>query len=160
MVKLKQNFAMKFKFELVLIAFFLLSCNKIEKPKTSVELEGTWQLISGTVIDKGDSTFTDYTKVHRMIKVINTTHFAFLNHDLTKGKDSTALFVAGGGRYELTGNQYVEHLEYCSDRVWEANDFRFTVKIKNDTLTQSGVEKIEGTEMNRMNIEKYVRISK
>jgi len=157
-VKLKQNLAVKFK--LILIAFLLLSCNKTEKPKTSIELEGTWQLISGTVIDKGATTFTDYTKVHRMIKVINTTHFAFLNHDLTKGKDSTALFVAGGGRYELTGDQYVEHLEYCSDRVWEGNDFRFTVKIQNDTLTQSGIEKIEGTDVNRMNIEKYVRVRK
>ncbi len=150
---------MKVELELILIVFLLISCGqKKNSKKTPVDLQGTWQLVSGTVIEKGDTTFTDYTKVHRMIKIINVTHFAFLSHDLTKGKDSTALFVAGGGRYELTGDQYVEHLEYCSDRVWEGNDFRFTVKIHNDTLTQSGVEKIEGTEVNRINIEKYVRV--
>ncbi len=70
------------------------------------------------------------------------------------------MFAAGGGRYELNGDQYTEHLEYCSDRVWEGNDFRFTVKIQNDTLMQSGTEKIEGTEVNRINIEKYVRARK
>jgi hypothetical protein len=123
-------------------------------------LEGTWQLVSGTIIKKGDTVVTDYTKGHRMVKIINQSHFAFLNHDLTKGKDSTAAFVAGGGRYELHGDQYTEHLEYCSDRAWEGNDFHFTVNIRNDTLTQSGMEKVEGAKMNRMNIEKYVRVKK
>jgi len=150
---------MKFNLQAIGILFILQCCdNKPAEQQSLISIDGTWQLISGTIIEKGDTTFTDYTKVHRMIKVINKTHFSFLNHDLTKGKDSTALFVAGGGRYELTGDQYTEHLEYCSDRMWEGNDFKFTVKIQNDTLTQSGVEKIEGAAVNRLNIEKYVRV--
>lgn len=84
--------------------------------------------------------------------------FAFLQHDLKKGKDSTAVFAAGAGRYSLNDSLYTEHLEYCSDRNWEGNDFNFTVTIKNDTLTQSGVEKVEGTVINRINIEKYIRL--
>jgi hypothetical protein len=70
-----------------------------------------------------------------MIKIINDSHFSFLNHDLNKGKDSlNTQFVAGGGRYDLEGDQYTEHLEYCSARVkWEGNDFKFTVTIQNDT---------------------------
>lgn len=94
-----------------------------------------------------------------MIKVINGSHFAFLNHDVNKGKDSLAAqFVAGGGKYELKGDQYTEHLEYCSAREWEGNDFVFTISIQNDTLTQSGVEKVEGTDIDRMNIEKYFKV--
>jgi hypothetical protein len=140
----------------------LSSCDntKSRVDQAAADLEGTWQLISGTIVEKGDTTITDYTKHREMIKIINKTHFSFLNHDLTKGKDSTALFVAGGGRYELNGDQYTEHLEYCSDRVWEGNDFKFTIRIQNDTLLQSGMEKIEGTGVNRMNIEKYVRVRK
>ncbi len=147
---------------LTLIALLVLvSCNdKSEKRERAVDLEGTWQLVSGTLIEKGDTTFTDYTKAHPMIKIINKTHFAFLNHDLTKGKDSTALFVAGVGRYELNGDQYTEHLEYCSDRMWEGNDFKFTVQVLNDTLIQQGTEKIEGTGIDRINVEKYVSIKK
>lgn len=88
------------------------------------------------------------------------THFAFLQHDLKKGEDSSAVFVAGGGRYSLTGTTYTEHLEYCSARNWEGNDFSFNISIKGDTLIQRGVEKIENLGVNRVNIEKYVRVSK
>jgi hypothetical protein len=53
---------------------------------------------------------------------------------------------------------YTEHLEYCSAREWEGNDFAFTIHIRNDTLTQSGIEKVESAGVNRINIEKYVRV--
>jgi hypothetical protein len=53
---------------------------------------------------------------------------------------------------------YTEHLEYCSDKEWEGNDFKFTVTIKNDTLIQSGIEKVEEAGVNRLNMEKYVRV--
>ena len=151
---------MKLRLLSLFILSILSSCNKRTEQQAAIDPEGTWQLISGTIIEKGDTTITDYIKMNPMIKIINKTHFAFLNHDLTKGKDSTVLFAAGGGRYELKEDQYTEHLEYCSDRVWEGNDFKFTLKIENDTLIQSGIEKIEGTEVNRMNIEKYVRVKK
>jgi hypothetical protein len=135
------------------------SCQDQESKTAESPLKGTWQLISGTLIEKGDTTITDYTRGVQMIKIINDSHFAFLNHDLNKGKDSLAAqFVAGGGRYELSGDQYTEHLEYCSAREWEGNDFVFSVDIKNDTLTQSGNEKVEGTTIDRLNIEKYVRL--
>ena len=145
---------------ILLAGYGMLSCQRNERATAErIQLDGTWQLISGTLIEKGDTTITNYTRDIQMIKVINDSHFAFLNHDLNKGKDSlTVQFVAGGGRYQLKGDQYTEHLEYCSDRQWEGNDFVFTVSIQNDTLTQRGIEKVEGTTIDRLNIEKYVRV--
>jgi hypothetical protein len=122
------------------------------------QLEGTWQLVSGTIIENDDTTVTDYSGNQSMIKVINRTHFAFLNHDLKKGKDSTAVFGAGGGVYTLEGDQYTEYLEYCNAREWEGNTFQFTVTIQGDTLTQRGTEKIENLGVERLNIEKYTRL--
>jgi hypothetical protein len=122
-------------------------------------LEGTWKLVSGMLIEKGDTTLTDYTTDRSMIKILNASHFAFLNHDLQKGKDSTALFVAGGGTYKLEGDQYTENLEYCSARDWEGNTFHFTVTISGDTLVQQGIEKLEDLAIERMNIETYVRLN-
>jgi hypothetical protein len=149
-----------------LLAFALLltlasSCAnvevKIDAPK--LPIAGTWKLISGTLIQKTDTTVTDYTKKLSFIKIINEDHFAFLNHDLTKGKNtSSAAFSAGGGRYTLKDSSYTEHLEYCNDRQWESNDFTFTITIKNDTLVQTGTEKIDSLGVNRLNIEKYVRL--
>ncbi len=150
---------------LIVTGLMLAGCNSSsnsEAPQSTskkvLPIIGTWQLISGTTIEKNDTTVTYYTKDQSFIKIINDTHFAFLKHDLSKEKDSTASFGAGGGKYMLTGSEYTEHLEYCNDRQWENNDFTFTVTIQNDTLVQSGIEKVESAGVNRINIEKYVRM--
>jgi hypothetical protein len=145
------------------LAFTLfISCN--DKPHNDNKtpensLQGTWKLLTGTLIEKGDTTITDYTKGRSFVKIINASHFAFITHDLSKGKDSlSAEFSAGAGTYSLKGNSYTEHLEYCNAREWEDHDFTFTVAISGDTLIQSGVEKIEAQGINRMNTEKYIRV--
>ena len=155
---------MKIKIGVVLIVTTLMSCvgkmeDKASKP-SQIPIAGTWKLITGMLVEKGDTVTTDYTKNISFIKIINDTHFAFLQHDLNKGKDSAAVFVAGGGSYSLKDSLYTEHLEYCSARNWEGNDFPFTMSIVNDTLIQSGVEKIESEGVNRLNIEKYIRVKK
>lgn len=127
-----------------------------EKP--APPLQGTWKLVSGTTIEKTDTTVTDYTTGKSFIKVINDTHFAFMGHDLDKGKNSTPFYSSGGGKYELHDSAYTEHLEYCNDRQWEGNDFNFTITIQNDTLIQQGIEKIDSIGVNRINIEKYARM--
>lgn len=154
---------MKIKLAFILIIITLLSCTHRQDngPKQSlISLAGTWQLIKGTVIEKNDTTVTDYTKNTSFIKIINDTHFAFLQHDLKKGKDSVPVFVSGGGSYLLKDSLYTEHLEYCSAREWEGNDFKFIIGIKNDTLIQTGIEKVESAGVNRTNIEKYTRVKK
>ena len=152
---------MKQALAFILVTALLLSCNSSDssspKEDVSPSLQGTWELISGTTITKNDTVITDYTKGQRMIKIINADHFAFLLHDLTKGKDS-AIYSSGGGRYTLKDDQYTEHLEYCSDRQWEGNAFPLTISIKNDTLIQTGIEKVESAGVDRMNIEKYKRV--
>jgi hypothetical protein len=127
-----------------------------DEPKTadSVSLTGSWKLLTGTLIEKGDTVVTDYTTDKSFIKIINDSHFAFLSHTLRK---DTTDFSAGGGTYTLNGNNYTEHLEYCSAKEWEGHDFSFTVTRTGDTLIQSGVEKIEAQGIDRINIEKYIR---
>ena len=148
---------MKRIFSIIAISSVIISC-KTESKQDSSSINGTWKLISGTLIEKGDTTVTDYTKGKNAIKIINDTHFSFLNHDLNKGKDSTASFGAGGGKYTLVGDKYTEFLEYCNAREWENNKFEFTIIVKNDTLIQTGIEKIDSIGVNRLNIEKYVKV--
>ncbi len=153
---------MKIKIATIIITIALMACSEKtgqETPKSPTNsAEGTWQLQTGTLIEKGDTVVTDYTKNRSFIKIINGTHFAFIHHDLNKGKDSTAVFGAGGGRYTLKDSLYTEHLEYCSDRNWEGHDFSFTLSIDADTLVQSGVEIIESEGINRVNIERYIKV--
>lgn len=153
---------MKAAIGLLIMITTLVSCvAKTEGDVPKKPLTGTWQLLTGTLIEKGDTVVTDYSKNKSFIKIINDTHFAFLQHDLSKGKDSAAaVFSAGGGSYTLVDSLYTEHLEYCNDRAWEGNDFTFTIVIKKDTLIQSGAEKVESSGVNRLNIEKYYRLKK
>ena len=122
------------------------------KKTDSLSMEGTWRLVSGYIITKGDSAFTDYTKNQRMIKMINKTHFGFFKHDVDVKKDSGNHFDAGGGKYELKGDRYTEHLDYYNNHAFEGAPYTFTVKVSNDTLTQFGNETAD-----RAIIEKYVR---
>ena len=151
---------MKIKIIFVIIAVTLMSCGGRNSSPLPMSVAGTWKLLKGTLIEKGDTTVTDYTKSISFIKIINESHFAFLQHDLKKGQDSNAIYISGGGRYSLEGGTYTEHLEYCSDRQWEGNDFKFTISIIADTLIQTGVEKVESAGVNRVNIEKYIKLNK
>ncbi|MBF4487291.1 MULTISPECIES: hypothetical protein [unclassified Flavobacterium] len=138
------------------IAFVLLVSCESKKETTTIPLTGTWRLISAETTEK-DSTFSTFNPKTKMIKIINDTHFAFFNHDLNNGKDSTAVFFGGGGKYTLKDSIYTENLEFFNNRQWENGKFEFTVKIKNDTLTQKGIEKVEKLGIDRIITEKYVR---
>lgn len=139
-----------------LIVILLLAACEAKKDSNTLLLIGTWRLISAETTEK-DSTFSTFNPKTKMIKIINNSHFAFFNHDLNNGKDSTAVFFGGGGKYTLKDSVYTENLEYFNNRQWENNKFEFVVKIKNDTLIQKGIEKIEKLGINRIITEKYVR---
>jgi len=153
---------MKLRTRIAILTILLSSCaaknESSQSAKNNLPIAGTWKLFSATIVEKGDTTNTDYTKNSSFIKIINDTHFAFLTHSLEKGKDSTNNFDAGGGRYSLVDSNYTEHLEYCKEPEWEGHDFSFVITIKNDTLIQKGIEKVDNAGINRLNIERYVRL--
>lgn len=136
----------------------LVACNSpAEKKKDqSLNIQGTWQLVSATTTQNGKSEVTDYTAKLKMIKMFNDTHFAFLKHS-TNPKD-TADFDAGGGTFKLDKDNYSEHLEYYKNKNWEGNTFNFKLSIKGDTLIQQGVEKVEGEGVDRVITEKYIKV--
>jgi hypothetical protein len=70
------------------------------------------------------------------------------------------VFASGGGTYSLADGVYTEHLEYCSDRAWEGHDFAFNITVRNDSLIQRGIEKVESAGVDRVNIEEYTKVGK
>lgn len=144
----------------LLPAVWLCSCKPVppstEKP--GIPIQGTWKLLSSSTVENGKTTLTDFTKDQRMIKIINATHFSFLRHDVKVNKEGKNNFDAGGGRYTLRGEDYTEHLDYYGDPNWEGKTFHFKLKIHQDTLIQTGVEKVEEAGINRTITEKYLNI--
>jgi hypothetical protein len=146
----------KLAFAFLAASMLSSSCNQSDAP-AGLHLNGTWQLISGMTITKKDT--VRYATDFKMIKIINDSHFAFLRHDSNPPKDSANHFDGGGGRYTLAGDQYTEHLDFYADRNWEGKPFTFTIKLSNDTLTQTGIEKVEGANVDHVIIEKYIRFT-
>lgn len=138
---------------LLIFSLFLLGCYKEKEPS----IVGTWELISAKTITK-DSTFSSVRPNEKMIKIINNTHFSFLRHDLNKGKDSLATYVAGGGTYTFKNGKYTEYLEFLNYREWEGNEFHFNAKIANDTLTIEGIEKVEDLGVEHKIVEVYKKL--
>jgi hypothetical protein len=139
----------------VTAAFMVVSCTTKQK---DTPLVGTWELISATATEK-DSTYSTFDSNRKMIKLINATHFAFLNHAVQPGSDTAAdRFSAGGGKYTLVDSVYTEELDYYVDKAWENNKFKFVININKDTLIQKGVEKVEKLGIDRVIIEKYRRV--
>jgi hypothetical protein len=134
------------------------ACERIPKQAPN-PLIGSWQLVSSVYIKKDTVIHNDLPGTS-MIKILNDTHFAFMQHTVDK-TDTTGIFGGGGGTYTLKDNQYTEHVEYCSARPYEGNDFEFTIEFRGDTLVQSGVEKLKeigAGEEDMQLVEKYLRI--
>ena len=148
---------MKIKYFLVIILPSFLACSdkKEKKESSTLNIQGTWELISSEIIENGKSQFTPFSGEQKMIKIINATHFAFLKHSINP-KDSSS-FDAGGGYYTLNQHDYTEHLDYYKDKKWEGKTFKFKVTLNKDTLIQKGVEKVEEANIDRVIIEKYIR---
>ncbi|SEJ38450.1 hypothetical protein SAMN04487995_4384 [Dyadobacter koreensis] len=137
----------------------LISCKQSDNSQrdTSSPILGTWKLISSKIIADEDTTVTFPIKNQEMIKIFNKDTFAFFKQDTNASKGDSAVFDAGAGTYKLNGEDYSEHLEYCNYRGWENKDFNFKLRIANDTLVQTGIEKIDSLNVNQEIIEIYVR---
>lgn len=126
---------------------------------TESPLNGTWRLLNSKSIVKKDTTDTSPKKGIEDLKIYNDTHFTFFQHNVDKSVPAT--YDSGAGTYTLKGENYTEHLQYCSEREWENHDFNFTMKVGHDTITQRGVEKVDSgaVHIDHIIIETYVRLN-
>ena len=145
---------------LIISVAMLVSCKKNEKPVNNLhkDIQGTWELVSNTVI-RPDTTVRKDLTGQKMLKIINATHFSFLTHDVSIDgkKNENKVFVAGGGEYRIENGKYIESLEFCNYREWEGHEFSFDVIVRNDSLFQTGVEEIKDLGVNQKIIEIYKR---
>lgn len=138
-------------------AVLALASSKQSAPaSTESQLNGSWKLVSSKSIVKKDTTDTSPKKGMETIKLYNDDHFAFFTHNTVKM--DTPMYDSGAGTYTLNGENYTEHLKYCSEREWENHDFNFTMTIKGDTMQQRGVEKIDSLHIDHIIIETYAKM--
>lgn len=123
-------------------------------------MSGTYRLLHSLTVKGSDTTYmaVDTSKTE-MLKMFNSSHFSFFNHDKTKGTDSlNTLFVSGAGTYTLEGNDYTENLAFLNFREWEGKQFHFKLEFKGDTLIQTGEEVIPELGINQTIRETYIKV--
>jgi len=144
---------------LLLITVLILtfsSCKKeieLTKIKEPNKIIGSWKMVYGETREGDSVTIKDLSNTN-FIKIINDHHFAFFNQI----ENSEEGFYGGGGTYTLTGNEYVEKLDYISLKSIRGHKFSFTIEFKEDTLIQHGLEEVKEANIKRYIVEKYIRI--
>lgn len=114
---------------------------------------GTWKLVYSKISTQDSTTIKDLS-TSEFIKIINKTHFAFFNQNVS----SSDGFYAGAGTYTLKGNDYIEVLDFIANEDFRGHTFPFSIEIKGDTLIQSGLEEIESANIKRFIVEKYIKL--
>jgi hypothetical protein len=120
----------------LLIAILILSAGTtLNTKKNDVSVQGTWQLVS-TKYGPTASGFTDFPESLRRIKVINESHFIWVQYDTLSRRVSSS----AGGSYSITGNTYTESLDFglAMDSYLKKNH-TYTVKVEGDIFFLSGL---------------------
>jgi hypothetical protein len=137
MKKMKRTFLLV---SLAVLALAILTISAIpgsaympKRQKNSIE--GTWQLVSYKY-GPSQSEFIDRTEDFPRIKVINKTHFIWVDYISQSGRMTSS----AGGRYTLNGNIYTEFLEFGlgMDTYLKTNP-QYTIKVEGDILFQTGL---------------------
>jgi len=127
----KTNKPMKTTILLALLAFFANP-----KPETPADtpVKGAWQMVKSKYDKETD--FTDYAKEGLLsYKMFTGTRWSGSSYNTKK----RTISGTNGGTYTISGNQYVEKVEYYSwDTATEGKSFTFTMTIENGMLHQFG----------------------
>ncbi len=119
-------------------------------PPQEQSLVGSWQLMHEEIRINGKTIPTFNPATHKMMKLFNDTHFAFVSngdkrprftsYQLTPEEKVIAFenFGGGGGRYTFADGYLTEHIEYMNYPNYEGESIRFKITIDGDTMIQEG----------------------
>ena|SRR5688572_7285054 len=95
---------------------------------------GTWKLVSTKYGDAKD--FTPYREESSRLKIINATHFIWVEVD-SKTKN---VLASAGGAYKLDGLSYTETIDFAGEGMaaYLGKSQKFTIRVDGDKLFQSG----------------------
>lgn len=116
---------------LLTAALLLLCFSEVQGQDRDNPLRGSWRLIAQQEVYV--DTVIVRQKVDPSTKILNDSHFAF---GFQSADGETV--VAGGGRYTLKGDSYIEHIEYHSSPILVGRDIEFKVNLDGNKWHHSG----------------------
>jgi hypothetical protein len=128
-----EDSAMKF-LSLFLVFVFLFGC-KTTTVEEKNPIEGTWEMVSAKWSTPDTTYLFPVTDYDRQILMISRTHHVWIRQDTSR----EGVYAFGGGKYTLGGDNYTELLEIFFNPKCIGKSVTFTMKVKGDTLIQSGI---------------------
>jgi hypothetical protein len=118
------------KSAIIVLAVYLLSACGTKPESSQLSLPGAWQVVKAKY-GKGDFEAPNQS----VVKIFTNNRWVASYYN----KDEKFFDGAGGGKYELNGNEYTEYIEYFSwDSVAVGQSAKFTMKLEDGLLHQYG----------------------
>ena len=119
---------------IVLLCAVLIAVSGCKKQEEPNPIEGVWNLIYVRTIGN-DTTVSEFPLTYQGsdIKIWTKEHWMFVSR---YRQDTVFTDNYGGGTYTLSGNIYVENIEYHKTRDLVGKKLRMLMTVKNDTLIQ------------------------
>lgn len=140
----------------LIISIIFLSCNPNEKQHRKIA--GAWSLVYYKSFAK-DTVIGRYVGKNvngSQIKVWSDEHFVFAGRFKVNDRQIDNF---GGGTYTLEGSQYIETIDYHTNKQWLGTHPKMLIEIKGDTLMQTWpVNDMWHVDKSNYTIEKYVRL--
>ena len=127
------------KLSLLFLSLLLYSSafSQDHMPPTDHPLTGEWKLVfQRSVFETHIDTmlaFGDHLKGGDQTKILTNTHFAF-----GRQSDDGENVTAGGGKYRIEGNKYIEMIEYHTSGPLVGTEIAFSWEIKNEMWYHQG----------------------
>jgi len=105
-----------------------------ERREKRNQLIGTWRLVSTKYGETKEQ--TDYPATSMRVKIINPTHFAWM--EIQSG--SKKVISSAGGKYTLAGHDYTELIDFVGDgmETYLGKAQKFTVRLEGEKLYLAG----------------------
>ncbi len=90
-------------------------------------LDGAWEMVRGKQT-RADGSVVEIARSDRQgLKIIGTGHFVYISQD-----GPEVFHGAHGGRCEIDGNEYTEHVDYASLEHMRGQSYTFEFRLEGD----------------------------
>ena len=90
-------------------------------------LDGAWEMVRGKQT-RADGSVVEITREDRQaLKIIGTGHFVYISQD-----GPEAFHGAHGGRCEIDGNEYTEHVDHAFLEEMRGQSYTFEFRLEGD----------------------------
>ena len=126
---------MKPKFLLLAVLFICLSNYSFGQQQDSSEnkLMGSW-VLAAFKYTLPDTVISGNSKIFNSLKIFGSSHFVYIG----KALPDHVFKRAGGGRYQLNGDQLTEIMDFSSLSNMLGKKFQYKIRIEGDTYYHSG----------------------